>query len=51
MQVHDELVLEVPSEELACIQAHLPHLMANVAPFKVPLLAQLGHGEHWGDAH
>ncbi len=51
MQVHDELVLEVPSAELASVQQHLPQLMANVAHLRVPLLVEMGNGENWEAAH
>ena len=51
MQVHDELVLEVPEAELATVQQQLPILMAQVADFKVPLLAEVGTGKNWESAH
>ena len=51
MQVHDELVLEVPEDELALVQVKLPELMAGVAELKVPLLAEVGIGENWDEAH
>jgi DNA polymerase-1 len=51
MQVHDELVLEVPEAELATVQQQLPVLMAQVADFKVPLLAEVGTGKNWESAH
>jgi len=51
LQVHDELVLEVPDEELATVKAALPPLMANVAKLSVPLLAELGNGANWDEAH
>ena len=51
MQVHDELVLEVPEAELELIRRKLPELMAGVAQLKVPLLAELGAGESWEAAH
>lgn len=51
MQVHDELVLEVPDAELDTIKAALPRLMAGVAALKVPLLAEVGSGESWEAAH
>ncbi|WP_239348803.1 DNA polymerase I [Snodgrassella communis] len=51
MQVHDELVLQVPKSELATLQAHLPELMSGVAQLKVPLIADLGTGYNWDEAH
>ena len=51
MQVHDELVLEVPDEELEHVKQKLPELMANVAKLKVPLLAEVGVGKNWDEAH
>ncbi|MDO9243963.1 MAG: DNA polymerase I, partial [Rhodocyclaceae bacterium] len=44
LQVHDELVLEVPDAELAAVRSALPPLMSNVAKLSVPLLAELGSG-------
>jgi DNA polymerase-1 len=51
MQVHDELVLEVPESELAHIREKLPELMAGVARLKVPLTAEVGVGKNWDQAH
>ncbi len=51
MQVHDELVLEVPQDELALIREKLPQLMAGVAELRVPLLAEVGVGKNWDEAH
>ena len=55
MQVHDELVLEVPEAELAQVQAALPGLMGNmansVAQLAVPLLVEIGMGPNWEQAH
>lgn len=51
MQVHDELVLEVPDEELALVKKTLPQLMQNVAKLDVPLLAEVGVGNNWEAAH
>jgi DNA polymerase-1 len=51
MQVHDELVLEVPSAELDLVKQKLPELMAHVAELKVPLLAEVGVGNNWEEAH
>ena len=51
MQVHDELVLEVPMGELARVKESLPGLMCNVAALKVPLLVEVGAGKNWDEAH
>jgi DNA polymerase-1 len=51
MQVHDELVLEVPDAELAHVKAEVPLLMSGVAELKVPLVVDIGSGENWEKAH
>ncbi len=51
MQVHDELVLEVPDNELELVKTKLPELMQNVAKLDVPLLAEVGVGSNWENAH
>lgn len=51
LQVHDELVLEVPEGELAEIRERVPALMAGVARLKVPLIAEVGNGLNWDAAH
>ena len=51
MQVHDELVLEVPDTELELVKQQLPQIMAGVAQLKVPLLAEVGAGNSWEAAH
>ncbi|MCV2367104.1 DNA polymerase I [Roseateles oligotrophus] len=51
MQVHDELVFEVPEAELDWVKAEVPRLMAGVAALKVPLLAEVGVGANWDQAH
>ena len=51
LQVHDELVLDVPLDELEVVQAALPGLMCNVAQLKVPLVVSIGIGDNWEEAH
>ena len=51
MQVHDELVFEVPQAEVAWVKTEIPRLMASVAELKVPLLAEVGVGPNWDKAH
>lgn len=51
MQVHDELVFEVPEAEVDWVRVQVPALMAGVASFNVPLLAEVGIGANWDQAH
>jgi DNA polymerase-1 len=51
MQVHDELVFEVPDAEVDWIRREVPRLMAGVAQFAVPLLVEVGVGSNWDEAH
>jgi DNA polymerase-1 len=51
MQVHDELVLEVPESEVDLVKRRVPELMSNVAQLRVPLLAEVGVGANWDEAH
>ena len=51
MQVHDELVLEVPNRERERVAAALPGLMCGVATLAVPLLVEVGVGANWDEAH
>ncbi len=51
MQVHDELVLEVPDAELEAVRRELPGLMCNVAQLAVPLVVDVGVGPNWEQAH
>jgi DNA polymerase-1 len=51
MQVHDELVFEVPLAEVEWLRSEIPRIMAGVATLKVPLLAEIGVGPNWDQAH
>jgi DNA polymerase-1 len=51
MQVHDELVLDVPLSEVDRIKDNLPGLMCDVASLRVPLVAEVGTGPNWEQAH
>ncbi len=51
MQVHDELVFEVPEAEVDWLRTEIPRLMAGVAELSVPLLAEVGVGANWEAAH
>ncbi|MCL2589392.1 MAG: DNA polymerase I, partial [Betaproteobacteria bacterium] len=51
LQVHDELVLEVPDGEITAIHENLPKLMENVVNLAVPLRVDVGVGANWDEAH
>jgi DNA polymerase-1 len=51
MQVHDELVLEVPDDELLDVKQNVERLMSGVAKLDVPLVVEAGVGENWEKAH
>ena len=51
MQVHDELVLEVPENELEKVKAAVMNLMQSVAKLDVPLVVDVGVGDNWDEAH
>jgi len=51
MQVHDELVFELPESARDWVQAEIPAIMAGVADLSVPLLAEIGFGSSWEKAH
>lgn len=51
MQVHDELIIETPQSELNLVERKLPELMASVGNLKVPLVADVGSGLNWEEAH
>jgi len=51
MQVHDELVFEVPEAEVEWVTTEIPRLMAGVAQLSVPLIAEVGIGPNWDEAH
>jgi len=51
LQVHDELVLEAPDDEVARVVRELPSLMTSVATLRVPLKVDVGHGKNWDEAH
>ena len=49
--MHDELVFEVPKEELILIKEHLPPLMTEIVSLTVPLKVTIGVGKNWEEAH
>ena len=51
LQVHDELVLEVPTAEVDAIGALVRERMEGVLPLGVPLRVDIGVGDHWREAH
>lgn len=51
MQVHDELVLEVKTEQLSAFSAKLKEIMEDAAELAVPLIVEVGSGKNWGEAH
>lgn len=51
MQVHDELILETPDKELELILTEVPQRMATIAKLSVPLVADIGFGNNWDQAH
>jgi len=51
LQVHDELVFEVPEAELARVRSELPERMTSVAALSVPLVVDVGAAANWEQAH
>ncbi len=51
LTVHDELVFEVPEERVAEAEPKIKAAMENAFPLDVPLVVEVGHGRHWGEAH
>ena len=51
MQVHDELVFEVPDSEVDVFKKEIPNLMEKVADFDIPLIVEIGSGDNWEQAH
>jgi len=51
MQVHDELVFEVPETEVERLKTEVPALMSGVAELRVPLVVDVGVGRNWDEAH
>jgi len=51
MQVHDELVFDAIEDEVSLLRERIPQLMAGVADLAVPLVAEVGVGADWGEAH
>ncbi len=51
LQVHDELDLSVPREEIDDVSALLKKVMENVVNLKVPLIVEVSFGDNWAMAH
>ena len=51
LQVHDELVFDVPKEELEAVSQLVREEMENAVEISVPLLVEVGHGNNWREAH
>ncbi|MBC9178998.1 DNA polymerase I [Pseudoroseomonas ludipueritiae] len=51
LQVHDELLFEVPQGQLTATSALVKQVMESVAELRVPLRAEIGHGANWAEAH
>jgi DNA polymerase-1 len=51
LQVHDELLFEVPEEEIKSITPLVKEAMENVIQLKVPIEADLSFGDNWRDMH
>jgi DNA polymerase-1 len=49
--VHDELILEVPDDELVRVRSELPQHMTQVTALRVPLVVEVGVGGNWDEAH
>ncbi|MDV3856121.1 hypothetical protein CMT56_09135 [Elizabethkingia anophelis] len=51
LQVHDELLFEVPEDELEVMEKLIKHEMENVVRLSIPLIIELGKGANWAEAH
>ncbi|MDE5430711.1 DNA polymerase [Elizabethkingia meningoseptica] len=51
LQVHDELLFEVPEDEVEIMEKLIKHEMENVVRLSIPLIIELGKGANWAEAH
>ncbi len=51
LQVHDELVFDVPERELMAVQGLVKEEMEGAVPLSVPLVVDIGTGKNWREAH
>ena len=50
IQVHDELIFDVPKEELEQVKKIVTDVMDNVCPLNVPLAIDINYGKNWAEA-
>ena len=51
LQVHDELIFEVPDEEIEQARTLIKDVMENIVHLSVPLVVEIGYGKNWKEAH
>jgi len=51
MQVHDELVFEIPEDKVEALKPEITNIMTRAADLSVPLLVDIGTGDNWDAAH
>ena len=51
MQVHDELVFEVPNKEIDIFIKEVPRIMENITKLDIPLTVEINAGKNWDEAH
>jgi DNA polymerase-1 len=51
LQVHDELLFELPASELEPLSSLVSRVMREALPLAVPIVVEMGHGTSWFEAH
>ncbi|MGA2141466.1 MAG: DNA polymerase, partial [Brevinematales bacterium] len=51
LQIHDELVIEADEADAPGLKKTLKEIMENAYQLEVPLVADVGSGKNWGEAH
>jgi len=51
LQVHDELIFEIPEQEVEARAKQIRDIMESITSFDVPLVAEAGWGKSWAEAH
>jgi DNA polymerase-1 len=51
LQVHDELVFDIPLEELDTMKKMVKERMEGALSLRVPIVVDMGHGRNWLEAH
>ncbi len=51
MQVHDELIIEVPADQAGAVAKQVQRIMEQAATLSVPLIVDVGIGDNWDEAH